>query len=235
MAVTASTMLLRALQMVNFKAPGDTLTTTEQTIHLYNLNSMLDSWSIDILLCYQRIEENFALTTSQGVYTIGPSGNFNTARPTDIVDPCFIRDSSNNDYPIEILDAVAYGRITLKTVDGSYPRYLYYDGSFVAPGLATVKLFPEPSASLTLYINSWKQLPKFDSISAPLMMPPGYQLAIESNYAVHACAGIRPVSTETAKIARDSKAAVESANLKDSILRMPAGIGTGQRWSIYAG
>lgn len=232
--ITASTMILRGLQMVNFKAPGDTLTTTEQATHLYNLNSMLDSMGIDRTMCYQRLEENFALTSGLGTYTIGPSCNFNTARPTDIVDPCFARGSGNNDNGVELIDAEGYAAITLKNVTGYFPRYLFYDSAFVNPGLATIKLYPLPGSGMTLFINSWKQLPKFDYISAPLMMPPGYQLMIESNYAIHAAAGIRPVSAETARIAKESKAAVARVNAPESILSMPAGVITGRRWSIYA-
>jgi hypothetical protein len=231
---TPLSMILSSLVYTGAKTIGATLTTAEQTHHLSRLNAMLESWSLDSLMCYQLVQESFPLTSSIGSYTIGSGGAFNTARPAKIVDPCFIRDSASIDSPVEIIDAKAYGRLSLKSSDGSYPRALFYDAAFVA-GLATVYLYPEPAASLTLYINSWKALQSFATIGETVVLPPGYQLAIESNYAINAAAGFRAVPTEVAKIARDSKAAIMSVNAPAGVLRMPAGIAGGTRSNILEG
>lgn len=227
-------MILSSLVYTGEKVIGGTLTTAEQTHHLARLNAMLESWSLDRLLCYQLVQESKALTTSVGSYTIGSGGAFNTTRPTKIVDPCFVRDSAGIDYAVEVIDAKAYGLLSMKTVDGSYPRYLFYDAAFIA-SLATIFLYPEPTASLTLYINSWKQLQSFAAIGTTVVLPPGYQLAIESNYAINAAAGFRAVPAEVAKIARDSKAAIMAVNAPAGVLRMPAGIAGSARSSILEG
>lgn len=216
-------MIVRALQMLGGKSLGGTLTTDEQTAYLSVLNAMMDSWSLERLMCYQVLQESQALTVSVGSLTIGSGGTFNTARPTKIVDPCFVRDANNVDYPLQIINAEAYGRIIKKTIDGTYPRYMYYDAAYVA-GLATIYLWPEPQASLTLYINSWKQLQSFALISTTVVLPPGYQRAIESNLAIELAAGYRPVPPETAKIARESKAAIKSVNIPDTMMRLDAGV-----------
>lgn len=228
---TPSTMIIRALQMIGDKMISGTLTTDQQTAYLSVLNAMMESWSLERLMCYQVVQESKALTTSDGTYTIGSGGDWNTDRPTRIVDPCFIRDSSGNDYPVKLINAEAYGRITLKTVDGSYPRYLFYDAAYVA-GLGTIFLYPEPAASLTLYINSWKQLGTFAAIGTTVVLPPGYQEAIESNLAIRLAAGFRPVPAEVLLIARESKAAIKSVNMPDMFMRMPAGVARGGRWDI---
>lgn len=229
-------MIIRALQMTGEKPVGGTLTSDEQTAYLAVLNNMMDSWSLERLMCYQILQESFSLTTSDGSYTIGSGGDFNTTRPTKIVDPCFIRNSSNNDYPIQIIDAQAYGRITLKTVDGSYPGYLFYDGAY-ASGLGTIYLYPEPSASLTLYINSWKQLQTFAAIGTTVSLPPGYERAIQANLAIELAAGYTNASPELVKIARDSKAAIRGLNSPDGILRLDAGVlpRSAHRWDITTG
>ena len=235
MSITASTMILSALRMIGEKPPGGTLTSAEQTDYLYDLNAAMESWSLDRTLIYQLLQESLALTTGDGTYTIGSSGDFNTTRPTKIVDPCFIRDASGNDYPLTIINAEAYGLIVDKDAGNAIPDRLFYDSAYVS-GLGTIHLYPEPSASLTLYINSWKQLQQFSLISTALAMPPGYQLAIESNFAVMKAAGSGArISESLAKTARDSMARVRSVNLPTGILRMPAGVARGQVFDINTG
>ena len=235
MSITASTMILSSLRMIGEKPPGGTLTSAEQTDYLYDLNAAMESWSLDRTLIYQLLQESLALTTGDGTYTIGSSGDFNTTRPTKIVDPCFIRDSSGNDHPVTIINAEAYGLIVDKDAGNAIPDRLFYDSAYVS-GLGTIHLYPEPSASLTLYINSWKQLQQFSLISTALAMPPGYQLAIESNFAVMKAAGSGArISESLAKTARDSMARVRSVNLPTGILRMPAGVARGQVFDINTG
>jgi len=216
-------MILASLILIGEKQIGGTLTTDEQTHWLARLNAMMESWSIDRLMCYQLLQESFALTTGTASYTIGSGGTFNTDRPNEIVNPCFVRDSANLDYHVQIIGAEAYGRISVKSTGNTYPSYLYYDSAFVT-SLATIFLYPEPSASLTLYINSWKALQTFAAISTTVVLPPGYQLAIESNFAIHAAAGLVAVSKEVALIARESKAAIMALNVPDMMLRMPPGL-----------
>ena len=231
---TASSLIIRGLQMIGDKRIGATLTSAEQTAWLAVMNAMLDAWALERLMCYQLVEESFALSTSQGSYTIGTGGDFNTTRPTKIVDPCFVRDSANIDYPVEIIDAVNYGRIQSKTLDGSFPQYLFYDSAFVA-GLATIKLYPEPSASLTLYINSPRQFTQFTAIGDTMVLPPGYEEALSANFAIRAAAGFRQVPAEVALIARESKAKIKGANIPVGILRMDPGLVGHSRWNIYSG
>ena len=230
-----STHVLRALRMTGEKARGDTLTSDEQVECLAELNSMLDSWALERLMCYQIVQESLALTTSTASYTIGSGGAFNTTRPVKIVDPCFIRDSSNLDTPVRLIGAEQYGRIVQKSAGYTYPTDMFYDSGFSATSTATLYLYPSPSASLTLFINSWKAVGTFSTMSQTVSLPPGYQLAIESNYAIHSAAGLTPVSAELAKIARDSKAAIKSVNLPDTVSRLDAGIVRGRRSNIFLG
>ena len=232
-----SSMILRSMQMIGEKSWADNaLTTDEATNTLYALNSFMDSSGIDRLLCYQLTQESFALTSNTVSYTIGSGATFNTTRPTRIVDPCFIRDSSSLDSPVTILkDADQYGKIVQKNVGATYPSYLYYDSGFDASGYGTIYVYPAPSGSLTIYINSPKQLQNFASVSTHLLLPPGYQLFIESNFAIHLAAGLTPVSPEVMKIAKESKAAIKNINLPEPISRLDAGIVRGNRTNILTG
>ena len=213
-------MILRAMRFTGEKARGDTLDANEAVECLAELNTFIESEQTKRLMCYSVTQESFALTASTATYTIGVGGAFNTARPTKIVDPCFIRDSANLDTPVTIVYSEQYGRIVQKTVGYTYPTYLYYDMNYSATSTGTISLYPSPSGSLTLFINSWKQLQNFASVSTQVLLPPGYQLFIESNFAIHLAAGLTNISPELAKIAKDSRAAVASLNAPTTISRL---------------
>jgi len=217
---TPSTLILASLISIGEKSIGGTLTAAEETHWLARLNSMMESWSIDRLMCYQLVQESLALTAGTASYTIGSGGAFATDRPNKIVDPCYIMDANNVRTQLEIISIEAYRHLPIELTGNTYPQYLAYDSAFVT-SRATIFLYPKPQASLTLYINSWKALQTFPAISTTLVLPPGYQLAIESNFAIFAAAGYRTVSAEIVKVAKDSKAAIMSLNLPDMSMRMP--------------
>lgn len=220
-----STMILNSLIMTGEKTiQVSSLTTAEQNYHLSRLNSMMDSWSQERLMVHQLSQTSFALTASQGSYSIGGGGNFNMTRPTRIVDPCFIRDSDGTDTELQILDAIAYGRIVDKDVDETYPAYLFYDYGYSATSTATLRLWPEPAAGLILFINTLQPLQAFSTMSVALSLPPGYQDAIELNYAVRSALGVIPVSSELKLAARAAKAAIKGTNLPAPVARLDYGV-----------
>lgn len=222
MAVTVSSMIFNSLINIGEKAIGGSIDANEQAFYLDKMNAMLDSWSIDRTMVYTILQENFSLSVSTVSYTIGSGGVFNTARPSKIVN-AFVRDSQNFDSPLKILQQPQYASIRVKSVGTTYPEALYYDAADVA-GLATIYLYPSPVASLTLYINSYKSLPSFTAISTVLVLPPGYQRAIEANFSIEAAQGLTQVAPETIKIAKESKAAIRAINLPETISRMDSAI-----------
>lgn len=230
-----STLILRSLRLIGEKPRGGTLTSNEQTECLASFNAMLEGWSIERAMCYQITQESFSLSSSVGSYTIGSGATFNTTRPTKIVDPCFIRDSSNLDSPLQLIDATAYGRIVQKTIDGTYPGYLFYDQGYDSSGYGTIRLYPEPQASLTLFINSWKQLASVSTISAQVSLPPGYERALVYNYAIEEAGGYIDVPAEVIKVAKESKAAVKSLNLPDAFMKLDYGVAGNARPNILTG
>jgi hypothetical protein len=170
---------------------------------------MMDSFSIDNLMIYQILEENFPLVVGTASYTIGTGGTFNTTRPVKITN-AFIRDTSSNDYPVQIIDNLAYDSIPLKTVT-SRSQYLYYDASYP---LAYIRLMYVPAYAETLYINSWKQLQQFADGTTVLSLPPGYERMIAYNLAIelHGEYGGSMLNPEVVAIAKEAKAALKRLN-----------------------
>lgn len=226
-------MILRSLRLLGEKGIGDTLTTDEQTAYLADLNTMIESWGTESLMVYQVLSETFSLTGSDSTYTIGSGGDFNTTRPTKIVG-AVIRNSQGAEYGVELIGSDAYRRIVLKTNNGnSYPTHLYCDYAYP---LATINLYPQPQAGLSLVVDSWKQLQSFAAIGTTVSLPPGYQRAIEYNLAVELAGGLIEPAPSVVKIARESKATIKRMNIPDlSMTLAPGVVFKHRRSNIFAG
>ena len=232
---SVSTMVLNSLIMTGEKSIQVTsFTTAETNYHLSRLNSMMDSWSNERLLIFSLQQTSFALTASDGSYSIGSGGDFNMTRPIKIVDPCFTRDVDNTDIPLELIDADTYGRIVDKTLGDSTPQYMYYDSGYSATSTATIRLYPLPSSGLTIYLNTLQPLQTFSTFSVTLQLPPGYQNAIETNYAVMSAFGVTEVSPLLIDAAKKTKAAIKTTNLTAPIMRLDYGV-QGGTYSILTG
>ena len=226
MSTTASSMILRSLVLTGEKIIGGSLSTAEQTYYLAALNAMLESWSLERLMVLCLAESSLSLTSGTYSYTVGLGAVFNTQRPTKLASPCFIRDSDNNDYPLEIINDQAYGAIIGKSEDSSYPRYINYRASYP---YGVIALYPPPTSGLTLYINAWKQLTQFGAIGETVSLAPGYERAIVYNFAIESSGGFTSVSPEVAKVAKESKSAIKSANMPDTIMMIDPMFATGHQ------
>mgnify|MGYP001610468176 FL=1 len=215
-----STLILNSLISVGEKALGtSSFTQNETSYYLSKFQSMTDSFGLEKGLMFALSQTSFGLTNSVGQYTIGPGGNFNMDRPTKLLDPCFIRDTST-DYGLTIISMEEYGQIPDKSADGSFPIQIAYDQGYSATSTGTVYLYPEPSAGLTLFINTQQPFQSFSTVTVNVMLPPGYQRMLESNFAVEITPGISQLDPVLAKLAKDSKAALKSNNLTAPLSRL---------------
>lgn len=232
----ASTVILHSLRSIGEVAYGtSTLAANLESDYRGDLNSMLDMWSIQRLACYQLAQDSFTLTASAASTTIGSSATFATDRPVKIVSGR-IRDSSNIDYELKIISFEEYNRIAVKNVNSPYPRYLAYDHAFDASGYGKIWLYERPSTTNTLIIESWKALTRFSSATHNVLLPPGYEDALWSNFAIRAAAGYRAVPPEVVLIAKESKAAIKSLNIPDMLMRLDdAVVGRRRAGNIISG
>jgi hypothetical protein len=221
--------------MIGEKSRGDTLTANEQVETLAELNTFMESLNNEKLACYSVTQDLYLLSASTASYTIGPGAVINTARPTKIVDPAWIRDSSGYDYTLKVINLQTYGRFSDKSSGATIPTTLYYDAGYGATSTATITFYPPPSSGLTAYFHSWKQLQTFSSLSVTMLLPPGYQLMVESNFALHLAAGFTEPSQVLVDIARKSKAAIKALNVPDMIMSLDSGtrIGMSVDHGIY--
>lgn len=234
MAVVSS-MILRSMRLIGEKARGATLDSNEQSECLAEFNTFLDATATERLLSVHLVEDVTTVTVSSNSLTIGTNGQFAVARPVRIVDPCFIRDSSGYDTPLELIDKETYGRLVDKDSGYTVPTYLFYDSGYSATSTGTLYFYPAASGSLEIHINSWKQLGTVSTLSQNLLLPPGYQEFLETNFAIRLAAGQVPVSPELVKLARESKAAIKGVNLPTPVMSMDLGVVQGTGGNIFTG
>jgi len=184
---TALDIITDAFNMLGVYGNGDTINLYDQALALQVLNDMFDSWSNDSLTAYCIKEVNFPLVVNQQTYTIGTSGgaNINSTRPLYIIDSpgtCFIRDTNNNDFPVQVVTQDYWNQIGLKTNTSNIPSVLFYDPQFP---LGNINLFPVPNVPYTCFFDAYLQMGNFATTGDSFSFPPGYKMASSSNLAVH--------------------------------------------------
>ena len=177
---TARDIIRRSLRLCEAIGGGDTVDgDAKETNAFGSLNDMLTFWGAEKLLVPYLTTETFSLVAGTSSYTIGASGTFNTVRPNRIIN-AFIRDSSNNDYPLDIISIEEYDALILKTTSTRPHSLLYLPEN----PLGKIKLYPTPSAVESLIIDSWKTLAQLALVSDSFVLPPEYLRAITYNLAV---------------------------------------------------
>lgn len=227
---TALSMIKKSMRLIGAIGSNETPTATEADDALNALNVMLDAWSIERLLVYQITQETFTWASGNASRTIGSSGDFNTTRPTKIENG-FTR-ISDIDYHYRVVDKETYDAIKDKTTKSSYPEIVYYSQ---ASPLGTIYGWPVPSAAISFYLNSWKQLQQFSALTTTVALPAGYQRAIEYNLAIelHGEYPELPLPASVVKIAGESKAVLKSLNRPSMIAQVDIGL-SGRRSNITA-
>lgn len=232
--MTANELISRSLRLLGVLGQGRrTLTANESSDGLEALNAMLEAMSLERMMVYQILKEDFPLVAGTADYSIGEGGTFNTVRPVKI-DSAYIRDG-DIDHPMQIIDNGAYDGVAFKSAS-SIPQYLYFDPQYP---LAYVRLLYAPNAAYTLYLNSWKQLQRFADGTTELSLPPGYERMIVYNLAIELNAEYgSTIAPEVVAIATQSRAAIKRVNAPSPVADVSESFmfrgGRGKR-NIYTG
>lgn len=178
MATTTALDLIKlSLAKCRVLGTGDILNDEDSRLSLDTLNLMLDSWSLDRLFVYVEELQTFQ-TTSQQVYTIGPGGDFNTARPFQLVSA--YAQVNMVSYPIEILDnGEQYDNIQIKSLATPWPQAVWYEPTYP---IGKLHFWPVGSAEVKLRFTT--PLQQFATLTTAVALPPGYKKAIVDALAV---------------------------------------------------
>lgn len=217
MQETARKLIKRALQVAGILTKNEQPSADEVNDALSVLNGMISSWSNDSLLVFYRESEQFQLVTGKVSYTIGSGGDFNTARPNQIVS-CYIRSQDATDYPLKPMsDRVYDGSVMRKSVQ-SIPEFFQYDA---ANPVGMLTIWPSPVEAYPIFIRSEKVLESF-VLDDVVDLPPGWVQAIVYNLAFMLAPEYGQQADQTVfKIAGDSLGSIKDATAKNRTMDTP--------------
>ena len=225
MSMTARDLITDAMIEIGAIAPGfEVPSADEQSAALRRLNRMFDNWSNQGLLVPAIVQETFAFTPDQQSYTMGPGGNFNTARPLKIrnilIEP--IGTTPVVDLQAELINSDQWAAIVIKGVQSTIPRRVFYDGAYP---LQNIYFWPLPTLAQNIVIYSWKPLASIAAVSTTVDLPPGYELAIVSNLALMLAPGYGKQPSEVlVQMATNAIADIKRANIKIEVMAQDASV-----------
>jgi hypothetical protein len=231
---TAVDLITLALKDIGALGIGQSISADDTADALATLNMMLGLWQGERLSVYHLVDTAIPSTGAQS-YTVGTGGNFNIQRPIAI-NAAYARlnagSSTPIDYPVTIIDAREdYARIALKSLQ-SFPSYAYYDPAFP---LGNLIFYPVPNNTFQLHIVTMEALPQFSTPATVINLPPEYMAAIRYNLALYLAPSYQIDPTRTLiGLAINAKRIVKRMNLAIQAMTMPRGLGSRQRYNIYA-
>jgi hypothetical protein len=239
MSITAQDIIQTSLEQIGSYSPGEQVSAADMFRGLSQLNSMIDSWNLEYLICYAIYEQNVTLTVNKGSYTIGTGGDINQTRPLDILikdGSSYILDNLGNTYPVTVVNQDYWNLIGNKQSPTSQiPDTLFYDPQYP---LGVINVWPVPSAAYKLYWDSRLQISSFDSLTTQLSLPPGYQKALQDNLSIELWPFFysgKQIDPLLLRSAMESKGNIKRTNIKISPSRYdPYIVARGSSsWNIY--
>ena len=213
---TAYDIITRALRSINVLGVGETPDAATAQDALDSLNDVLEGWANETLMVYSSTTESFPLLAGVGTYTMGPSGDFDTTRPTTIND-AWVR-WNDVDYPLQILTQREYSEIPLKSTLTNIPSAIYVNTGFPQN---TVYLWCVPNVSgNSIFFNTLKPFTSFTSLTDTVNFPPGYSKAMRYALAVEMMPEYGVNNGLVIEMANEAKAKLKRTNFSPVIMAL---------------
>lgn len=175
--ILALDLIKTAMRLIGVLAPGETPTAEEATDGLQALNDVLDTWNTESLALWQTLPVTFATIGGQASYTLGPGGNWNTERPTQMFGA--YTTVQGVDFPIAEWTLAQYESVGIKTQQQQIvERFVFVNDM----PLARVLLYPTPFSAVPITLDLPHLLTQPATIATTLVVAPGYARALQ--YAV---------------------------------------------------
>jgi hypothetical protein len=234
--MTGRDLVSAQLRLIGAIAPGESPSAAEVTDALAANNRMIGSWSNESLMIPSLVREEFALTPSDGSYTMGTGANFNTTRPISIESATIEIQSSDPDHelPLKIIrNASEWAGITQKDSTATYPEYLFIEGTYPNE---TLNLYPIPTEANKLVIYSMKPITEIATLDTSVSLPPGYEEALIYNGAMRLATEYGRLPSELIMlIAVDSKSSIKRKNYRPSFLKADSALTCRGSFNILTG
>ncbi len=229
---TANQLISDALFDLGVLGGAETVNGNDAMLGLRVLNRMLDAWRQQPHMATHSTWVQFTLPGNTQTRTIGPSGQVNVARPTELEIGSFVR-YQGIDQPLTIATRDQYGAEDLKTLAGSWPSAVYYEPS--AP-IGTLYFWPLAGSSVDVFLAVRSQLSKFADLTTDYTLPDGYEAAIVPSLAERLARPFERVASPDLKLeAANARRALKRTNAKVPELEIGQGRGQSRLGAFLGG
>jgi hypothetical protein len=213
MAFAVSLVIGDSLAIIGNDNP--TATQNDQAIRF--LNTILANISTEDFSVVSNAEDSLSLVAGTTSYSYGTGGDLNSARPVKIAS-AYLRDSNDDDFPIEIITEEVYNDIFSKDSEGR-PERLFYKPDFP---LGSLRLFPTPNEVYTLKINAQKRLATVSVLADSLTLPDEYIAYLVDKLVLSLGRVYGYVPTrEDHKLLEESQGNIKTVNSNNKVMRTP--------------
>ncbi len=222
---------------IGVKPPDQDLQAAPAAAGLDELNLLIGTLNAQGVMIPCRLALAVDLTANQRSYTIGPTGDVETARPTRIEPDGNTILIDTIAYPVGIGTFDQYKALTIPSLTGPWPFSAYYQGTLPD---ATVHVWPVPSTPYTMTLIVKSQLDAFETLEDGFDMAQGFENMLIWNLAEALLAAYPnpAASPYVLAKARETRAAVSTAAPVDMSVTTDAPRrrgGLGGREDFYSG
>lgn len=205
---TALDLITRSMKLAKVIGTGETPTPEESMDALATLNDILENWGTEPMSLWSATNFTGATVGGQATYTIGPGGNLNTTRPTQI-NGAYVN-FNGVDFPVDVVGQLEYNDISLKTYQQPIPNQLLYVNEFP---LGFLTLWPVPTGVMPITLTFDRLLTQIPTLATAINYPPGAAKALRYALAIELGAEYgMPLDAATMAMAADAKADFKRSN-----------------------
>lgn len=216
----------------NIYAPGETITAEDYAASSDEFDLFIDKLNTKANAIFTQDIKRFSLVAGQQIYTIGPSGDFNTTRPQQIQALNLIFSPggpSEVRRPMNILNYQQWSQIRYQNASGA-PLNGYPDGDNPVERLY---LYPIPDQAYDIELYVWQLLTAPAEPTTTIVFPPGYKNMFIYNLAERLCSVFsRAVPALVAKEAAESRIELFGFNAQSPLLSSDPAL-TQDRGGLY--
>ena len=213
-------------------SPSETIDANDLAHGLRVVNRLIGSYATKNLLIPYTTTESFDGDATAS-YTMGTAGTASALRALRIID-AYVSDGTY-DHKIKIIDQITYNAIENKDVTGE-PEVLFYDSLFP---IGCIYLYPVPSTSYTIYIESIKYLHAAFTAGATVSLSKEYEdllvIALRNRLAGSFGVPVTPDMIRELTLLENDIRVANSAN-RNNLMSIPSEFsGSGGAYNIEAG
>lgn len=222
---SAGNLIASALRLIGILEAGEQVPPQDGADALIALNHMIDAWNSEGLTVYGINRQTFNFTPGKDAYTLGPGGDWDTVRPSQI-ERMGLLSLSNPlqpvEYEIEMLSYDQWANIQVKNIQGTLPYHCWDDGSYP---LRRITFYFIPASTNQVAIYGWQPLVLFNTLADSVIFPPGYGEAMRYQLAARLAPewGVE-LSPAVAEIAIISLARIQRLNARPILLEPDAAV-----------